>query len=114
MAGTRLLQITRKRALIGMLIPYYIILNQHREEFIARVTEDDAFSAEAIRNGKTMELRISTDATLLLVVAFTSTGPAYSEELLLPEGNADLAFLLLTQYDAWSGSSYKLMPVPFL
>lgn len=114
MAGTRALRITRKRALTGMLIPYYIVLNQHRDEFFARIEENDVCGVSAIRNGKTLDLRVSTDETLLFVAAFTSTGPAYSEEILLPAGNADLAFLLLTKYDAWSGSSYQLSPVPFV
>ena len=58
-----------------------------------------------VNNGKTAEIEIDEQRTILFVFAKTSTGAVFSNQVVIPTGFSDLSYSIKTDYSMFGGTS---------
>ncbi len=118
----RSLTILRKKHFAGCFIQYFCVLNVMKSDFLRYIenntADNEGNQAEyrneysdlfyPIVNGKEISICIDNSEYTLFVVAFTSTGIAFSNEITIEAGNISASYILQTKYNFFKGSSYLL------
>lgn len=117
----RKITVFRQKHFAGCISKYYCVIDVDKADFVNHLhvnyTEgiwvngfcrySDAMYP--ISNGKEITFEIDTwKRGSLFVVANTSSGMVYSNEVTIEAGSSDLAYLVVTKYDWRKGSQYLL------
>lgn len=116
----RTITIKRIGHFAGCWIKYFCILNVSIQHFQKWITDnEDILESEyrytdnsySISNGKEIVIDIDENENTLFVVAYTSTGIVYSNEVIIEAGYSNQAYLIKTKYSFSKGSSYLLIKI---
>lgn len=105
----RYLIIHRQRALMGFGLSYFCILDQSREDFLARLeglsrAECSALDgANPITNGQTVQIPIDDQAHTFLIALYPEEKNMVTREIPVPAGTEDAVFLIKTDMDMRRG-----------
>ena len=110
----RTVTITRKKSLLGMLMPYFVYVGYIRKE-VDPCDPDDIWEfpeqAEGrLANGETAAFQIKDEKCAIVIWAKTWFGAASSPAYYLEEGTADVELELTTRYSWTNASHYTLQP----
>lgn len=105
----RHLIIHRQRALMGFGLSYFCILDQSREDFLARL--EGLSRAECsvldgaipITNGQTVQIPIDDQAHTFLIALYPEEKNMVTREIPVPAGTEDAVFLIKTDMDMRRG-----------
>jgi hypothetical protein len=116
----RTITIKRDKHFAGCLIKYFCMLNVSIQHFKKWINDnEDTLDSEyrytdnsySISNGKEISIDIDENENTLFVVAYTSTGIVYSNEIIIESGYSNQGYLIKTKYSFSKGSSYLLVRI---
>lgn len=105
----RHLIIHRQRALMGFGLSYFCILDQSREDFLARLeglsrAECNGLDGTTpITNGQTIQVPIDDQAHTFLIALYPEEKNMVTREIPVPAGTEDAVFLIKTDMDMRRG-----------
>ena len=98
----RKLTITRKKSLVGAIIPYYCIIGEDKEFVDANDTQ------YPIKNGETISIDVDDRKFCIVIASNTSTGVVVMPPFICNGGTNDVSLELITKYHLLKGSRYEL------
>ena len=121
----RKITVLRKKHFAGCIIKYYCVVNTDKVDFINHINGtgfvnyqegiwEEVFCRYSdaiypVSNGKEITFDINQwKSSSLFVVANTSSGMVYSNQVVIEAGSSDLAYLVVTKYCWRKGSQYLL------
>ncbi len=112
----RHLIIHRQRALMGFGLSYFCILDQTREDFLARLeglsrAECNALEGPTpITNGQTIKVPIDDQAHTFLIALYPEEKNMVTREIPVPAGTEDVVFVIKTDMDMRRGIVVSVGP----